>query len=113
MEASWYQPKKPTEPEVSEAVERAFQFQLGWFAEPIFRTGDYPKVMKDKILAKSLRQGMSSRLQIFSAADKEMIKGMMKSLSSNIKIMKKKIKKKQQKKKNTIFIHGSMQRQTV
>ena len=80
LAASWYQPKKPTEPEVSEAVERAFQFELGWFAEPILLTGDYPTVMKSQITTKSLRQGMLSRLPTFSALEKEMIKGMKKRL---------------------------------
>jgi beta-glucosidase len=31
------------------AAERAQRFMLGWFANPIFKDGDYPKVMRHNI----------------------------------------------------------------
>lgn len=31
------------------AVERYFAFTLGWFADPIFKTGQYPKIMLDAL----------------------------------------------------------------
>ena len=74
LAASWYQPKA-TEPEVSDAIERAFQFELGWFAEPILLTGDYPGVMKQQIARKSKAQGVSNRLPVFNETQKRTIKG--------------------------------------
>ena len=76
LAASWYQPKNPTEPEVYDAVERAFQFELGWFAEPILLTGNYPAVMKSQITTKSVRQGLQPRLPTLRPLEKEIIKGM-------------------------------------
>ena len=75
LAASWYQPKKSTEPEVGDAVERAFQFELGWFADPILLTGDYPDMMKRQIASKSRIQKVPNRLPVFSSKDKAMIKG--------------------------------------
>ena len=75
LAASWYKPKKATEPEVSDAIERAFQFELGWFAEPILLTGDYPDVMKQQIANKSRVQGVYNRLPAFSETQKRTIKG--------------------------------------
>lgn len=33
----------------ADAAERALQFMGGWFANPIFGTGDYPSIMKIKV----------------------------------------------------------------
>ena len=74
LAASWYQPKKLTEPNVDKAVDRAMQFELGWFAEPILLTGDYPIVMKDQIAMKSQAQGVANRLR-FTDQEKRDIKG--------------------------------------
>lgn len=45
-----------------------FEFDLGWQAHPIFsKTGDYSKVMKNKVKERSLAQGYNiSRLPVFS-----------------------------------------------
>ena len=75
LAASWYQPKKLTEPNVDKAVNRAMQFELGWFAEPILLTGDYPIVMKDQIAMKSQAQGVDNRLPQFTVQEKSDIKG--------------------------------------
>ena len=75
LAASWYQPKKLTEPNVDDAVERAMQFELGWFAEPILLTGDYPTVMKEQIARKSQAQGAANRLPQFTDQEKGDIKG--------------------------------------
>jgi len=48
-----------------EAAERAVQFFLAWFADPIYK-GDYPKVMKDRL---------GDRLPTFSSEDKQLILG--------------------------------------
>ncbi|BCX49814.1 beta-glucosidase [Haloferula helveola] len=36
-------------PEDHEAAERALLFYLGWFADPVFKTGDYPEVMRERV----------------------------------------------------------------
>ncbi|MDP5061848.1 MAG: GH1 family beta-glucosidase [Maribacter sp.] len=47
------------------AAERALQFFLSWFADPIYK-GDYPEVMKERL---------GDRLPKFTADEKKMIKG--------------------------------------
>jgi hypothetical protein len=58
----------------SEAVNRAMQFTTGWFAEPIFGTGDYPEVMK------TIMAG-NSRLPAFTAGEIQSNQG---KLSRNV-----------------------------
>lgn len=59
-----------------EAAETYNQFSLGWWASPIFGTGDYPDVMKWQIGNKSLEQGFnSSRLPVFTEEEIQMNKG--------------------------------------
>ena len=68
------------------AAERALQFKLGWFANPIFGNGDYPAVMKQVVAKKSAVEGRTeSRLPEFTDAEKIMNKGREhnKSLNTN------------------------------
>ena len=66
-----------------EASDRVIQFTLGWFAQPILLTGDYPPVMREKIDAKSEAQGYpESRLPTFTA-DQQMMVANSSGLSSN------------------------------
>ncbi|KAH3891377.1 hypothetical protein DPMN_015476 [Dreissena polymorpha] len=59
-----------------EAAERFNQFNLGWFANPIFGNGDYPDVLKWQVGNKSLEQGFAqSRLPAFTDEEKRMILG--------------------------------------
>lgn len=56
------------------------QFKLGWFANPIFGDGDYPKIMRDDIATKSQAQGFNeSRLPQFTAEEKRLNKGKLKA----------------------------------
>uniref|UniRef100_A0A4W4H253 Cytosolic beta-glucosidase n=1 Tax=Electrophorus electricus TaxID=8005 RepID=A0A4W4H253_ELEEL len=58
-----------------EAADRYMQFNLGWFATPLFN-GDYPQVMKEYVGKKSTRQGLGdSRLPSFLPQEKSYIKG--------------------------------------
>lgn len=69
-------PKDPESLADIEAAERFNQFSIGWWANPIFGTGDYPNIMKWQIGNKSLEQGLnSSRLPKLSAADKKVVNG--------------------------------------
>ncbi|XP_051896413.1 lactase-like protein isoform X1 [Pristis pectinata] len=73
--SEWGEPVDITSQKDIEAAERYIQFNLGWFANPIFN-GDYPQVMKDCIGRKSSLEGLSSsRLPAFTPLEKHFIKG--------------------------------------
>ncbi|XP_029968164.1 lactase-phlorizin hydrolase-like [Salarias fasciatus] len=76
LNAEWFEPTDANNPREVDAADRAMQFQLGWFAHPIFKNGDYPDAMKWQVGNKSELQGLSeSRLPSFTSADKVMIRG--------------------------------------
>uniref|UniRef100_A0AC34FKX1 Beta-glucosidase n=1 Tax=Panagrolaimus sp. ES5 TaxID=591445 RepID=A0AC34FKX1_9BILA len=60
----------------ADACERAFQFDWGWWANPVFN-GDYPKVMKDRINASSInsQKRLVSRLPEFTDEQKQALNG--------------------------------------
>jgi len=59
-----------------EAAYRAMNFDLGWFAHPIYsQAGDWPDVMKDRVRSRSVQQNVTNRLPEFSADEIQMIKG--------------------------------------
>lgn len=74
--ADWVEPEDVNVPREVVAADRALQFQLGWFAHPIFKNGDYPEAMKWQVGNKSELQGLSeSRLPTFSEEEKSYIRG--------------------------------------
>ena len=46
----WAEPEDPNDPLHVEASDTFIQFELGWFAHPIFVNGTYPDVMREKVL---------------------------------------------------------------
>ena len=60
----WREPLTDT-PQDKEAAERALEFFVSWFADPIYK-GDYPAVMKERL---------SDRLPSFTEEEKVLIKG--------------------------------------
>ncbi|NXG61013.1 LPH hydrolase, partial [Hemiprocne comata] len=72
----WVEPKTPSDPRDIEAADRYLQFLVGWFTHPIFKNGDYPEVMKWKVGNRSELQNLpSSRLPVFTAEEREYIRG--------------------------------------
>ncbi|XP_065606571.1 lactase/phlorizin hydrolase [Cyrtonyx montezumae] len=76
LNIDWIEPKTPSNPRDIEAADRYMQFLVGWFAHPVFKNGDYPEVMKWKVGNRSELQNLpSSRLPVFTAEEREYIKG--------------------------------------
>jgi beta-glucosidase len=72
----WLEPADPNSKPDQEAAKRAINFQLDFFAKPIFIDGDYPELVKSQIAYMSKKQGYpSSRLPEFTEEEKKMIKG--------------------------------------
>lgn len=75
LTADWGEPVDSSNQRDIEAADRYMQFNLGWFASPVFY-GDYPQVMKEYIGRKSGQQGLGvSRLPVFSPQEKSYVKG--------------------------------------
>ncbi|XP_048012478.1 lactase-phlorizin hydrolase-like [Megalobrama amblycephala] len=76
LNAEWAEPLDVNIPREVVAADRALQFQLGWFAHPIFKNGDYPDAMKIQVSDKSELQGLTeSRLPSFTDEEKAFIQG--------------------------------------
>ena len=56
----------PADAEIAsaDAAERALQFMGGWFANPIFGTGDYPSIMKIKVRLQHLYTNRSVNARV-------------------------------------------------
>lgn len=76
LNADWFEPLDANVQREIEAADRALQFQLGWFAHPIFKNGDYPDAMKYQVGNKSeLQRLKESRLPSFTEEEKAFIQG--------------------------------------
>lgn len=75
LDGRFYYPKD--ESVSDDVIQRALNFDIGWFANPIFsKTGGYPKVMIDEIAERSKREGRAwSRLPEMNEEVREFIKG--------------------------------------
>jgi len=69
LNCDWREPKPSADPQEfkrnQEAAERSLQFNLGWYADPVY-LGDYPEVMKQRV---------GDRLPKFTDDEKKLIKG--------------------------------------
>ncbi|XP_056345160.1 beta-klotho [Oenanthe melanoleuca] len=75
LHSDWAEPANPFFESHSKAANRFLQFEIGWFANPIFKTGDYPATMRDYITFKN-RKGLShTLLPSFTSEEKQLVKG--------------------------------------
>jgi beta-glucosidase len=65
LNSDWFEPLTQDPKDVA-AASRRLDFMLGWFADPIYLTGDYPA---------SLRAQLGDRLPTFTAEESALIKG--------------------------------------
>ncbi|KAK7867987.1 hypothetical protein R5R35_014769 [Gryllus longicercus] len=74
LNSFWYTPKTEND---KNAAERAIQFWLGWFANPVFsKEGNYPQVMRERVAANSAKEKLRrSRLPVFTQEEINYIKG--------------------------------------
>jgi beta-glucosidase len=66
LHGNWSEPFDSASPLDQAAAERAREFAIAWFADPIYKTGDYPA---------SMREQLGDRLPTFSEAEKELVLG--------------------------------------
>nr|XP_018900399.1 PREDICTED: myrosinase 1-like isoform X1 [Bemisia tabaci] len=73
LDTFFYRPQTPAE---EEARDRLLQFHIGWIANPIFGTGDYPEVVRRIVDENSKKEGrLNSRLPRFSDQEIRDLKG--------------------------------------
>ena len=65
LNSDWFEPYSSDEKDVA-AAKRRVDFMLGWFADPIYKNGDYPE---------SMRLQLGDRLPTFTEEEKLLIKG--------------------------------------
>ena len=76
LNTAWKEPLDEFSTADIQASVRGMEFYLGWFANPIFGSGDYPTVMKESIHIRSVMQGkQESKLPQFSKDEIEDLKG--------------------------------------
>lgn len=68
INSDWAEPLNAQCKEDIAATKRYLAFTLGWFAWPVFVTGDYPEIMRSAVESESKKRGYngSSRLPSFS-----------------------------------------------
>ncbi|KAG9339137.1 hypothetical protein JZ751_024168 [Albula glossodonta] len=70
LNSDWAEPQDPSSPQDAAATERYMAFTFGWFASPVFMTGDYPATMRSRIEARSAGQGFpAARLPEFEEGE--------------------------------------------
>ncbi|KAE9546881.1 hypothetical protein FO519_009907, partial [Halicephalobus sp. NKZ332] len=84
LSGPWYFPSNPDDPKDQEASLRAYDFNWGIYAEPLYGAGDWPVRVKERIGNLSKQELRSvSRLPIFTDEEKQALKGSAQFLAIN------------------------------
>ena len=73
LSSDWYEPADPNNNEDVSAALTATDFRIGWFAEPIYVTGNYPQTMIDQVALEGSTS--PSRLPELNGNEQHLIKG--------------------------------------
>nr|XP_020644190.1 klotho [Pogona vitticeps] len=73
--ANWVEPACPFSKNDDDAAKRVLEFDIGWLAEPIFGTGDYPDVMRQWLHQRNSLGFYNSYLPYFSEEERNLIRG--------------------------------------
>jgi beta-glucosidase len=66
LHGNWSEPWDEEDPLDQEAAERAREFEIAWFADPLYKTGDYPA---------SMRAQLGDRLPRFTPEESQLVLG--------------------------------------
>ncbi|KAJ5862707.1 hypothetical protein N7455_006775 [Penicillium solitum] len=66
LHGNWSEPWDEEDPRDQEAAERAREFEIAWFADPLYKTGDYPA---------SMRAQLGGRLPRFTEEESKLVFG--------------------------------------
>jgi beta-glucosidase len=66
LHGNWNEPWDKNDPKDVEAAQRAQEFEIAWFADPLYKTGDYPE---------SMRAQLGDRLPKFTPEESKLVLG--------------------------------------
>lgn len=66
LHGNWSEPYDESDPRDVEAAERAREFEIAWFADPLYGSGDYPA---------SMRKQLGDRLPTFTEEERRLVRG--------------------------------------
>ncbi|XP_053110130.1 LOW QUALITY PROTEIN: beta-klotho [Hemicordylus capensis] len=75
LHSDWAEPANPFVDTHRKAAERFLQFEVAWFSDPIFKTGDYPVAMREYINYKNSKGLSNSSLPYFTDEENKLVKG--------------------------------------
>ncbi|XP_078534447.1 beta-klotho isoform X2 [Lissotriton helveticus] len=75
LQSDWAEAANPYFDSHVAAAERFLQFEIAWFADPVFKTGDYPESLKDYIASKNTKGLSNSVLPQLTDDEKQLVKG--------------------------------------
>ncbi|XP_072260389.1 klotho isoform X1 [Pyxicephalus adspersus] len=75
LHADWVEPASPFSKNDNNTSERFLEFEIGRLAEPIFLSGDYPKVMREWYSRRNNHDVFDFHLPTFTKEEKRMIRG--------------------------------------
>lgn len=75
LHMDWVEPAVSFSRQDVEPVNRVLAFRIGWFAEPIFGSGDYPALMRSWLQHRNSLDLFNYQLPTFSEEERQLVKG--------------------------------------